>query len=367
MINFNLVIENDFEEPLYRSKVNEVINYLDIFGSHKFFDIVRNVGGSERRMLRLLDLMVKDNMISFDCDSSCFKTNNDTIFNSMIRDVVDTSNLDNVRETLTSIWAKKPIPTLFFDQRPVTMETTLKRVAYLMSKGDVQNKKVVFLGDDDLTSIALALASKSSKIVALDVDERLVDFINSISKEYNLNVEAYVYNVMDNKTLFDYKFDTLMTDPTPEVIPFTLFMNNAINLVKEDGVIYTSIYSSAMDKTINLQNVMSDMQLYISDVISKFTEYQAIYELYKESDILLLEKYHVPYNEDSICFTETLFRLEKTNNTKTLPLKYKGSDIFGKATKRAISNKDKDVAESSSYLNKVSDDMNKISNQEFTF
>ena len=47
-MNLKKVIENDFEEKLYIAKIDEVMNYLKSFGGRTFFDIVRNVGGSEK-------------------------------------------------------------------------------------------------------------------------------------------------------------------------------------------------------------------------------------------------------------------------------------------------------------------------------
>ena len=146
-----------------------------------------------------------------------------------------------------------------------------------------------------------------------------------------------------------------MTDPTPEKIPFSLFMNNAINLLKkEKGVIYTSIYSSAMDKSLELQKVINNMNLYVTDIIPNFTKYQALYELYKPTDIEIMKKYNIHMIDDSICFTESLVRMELTNDTRKIKLNYQGKDIFGKATKRVINNRNNDVVKiEDNYLNEV--------------
>lgn len=344
-IDINKVIENDFESSLYERKIKEVILYLDNFGPTPFWKIIKEVGGSERRMLRLINEMVLNKMINFDSENNCFYTKKEK----------EENDIEKLRDMLEEIWKEKPDPTLFFDQRPVTMETTIKRVEYLLKNNDCNNKKIVILGDDDLTSVALALCSKKSDVTVLEVDRRLVDLINNLSKKYNLNLEAYEFNAtseLDSKFL--HKFDVFMTDPTPEVIPFTLFMNNAVKLVKEEGgIIYTSIYSSAMDKTLALQNVINSMNLYITDIIPKFTSYQALYHLYRKSDIELMNKYNIEFDNNSICFTESLFRMETTKTTKTLPLDYTMSDIFGKATKRVIGNNKKDIAKKDDYIEEV--------------
>lgn len=361
MINLNNVIENDIEYEIYKSKINEIEKYLKTFGKTGFWDIIKNVGGSERRMLRLINEMEKEGIISFDKKSSSFyltgddKKKHDSYkchkCNGSCIEIDKFSRLDNI---LDEIWENKPLPTLLFDQRPVTRNTSLKRVAYLLTKNDVYNKNIVFLGDDDLTSICLGLINKDCNITVLDADKRLINYINKVAKEKKLKIKAYEYNVMDEVPKeFLKKFDTLMTDPTPEKIPFTIFTNSAIDLTKDDGIIYTSIYSTAMSKNLDLQKTITDMNLYITEMIPCFTHYQYIYKLYRDSDIDLINKYNIKFDDDSICFTETLFRLEKTGKTKKIIIKYSGKDLMGKATKRAVSNPEEEVAKEDDYINEL--------------
>ena len=360
-MKINNVIENDFEERLYISKIDEIINYLKTFGGKTFFEIIRNVGGSERRMLRLINEMVVDGVIYF--KEGKFYINENGLHNEYIcptchgKRVYDNSD---VKRVLEEIWQSKPVPTLLFDQRPVTLDTTINRVLYLLSKNDIAGKDVVFLGDDDLTSLALALYYKNTNITVLDVDKRLVDFINEVSRKYNLNVVAHEYNVIDYlDKKYKNKYDVVMTDPTPERVPFTIFMNACIHLLKEDGIVYTSIYSSAMEKNMDLQKVITDMNLYITDIIPNFTEYQSIYGLFNSNDIELLKKYNIEINANSICFTESLFRMVKDRNTKPIKINYRLEDIFGKATKRVMNDKNMDL-DNNEYLDQVYEDFMKI-------
>lgn len=365
MINLKNVIENESEFDLYLSKINEIKNYLMTFGKKSFWQIVEYVGGSERRMLRLLEEMVNEKIIYFDkLDNTFYLKNNKSNKHDDYKckycngSTVELKNLNNLIPIMKKIWESKPKPTLLFDQRPVTLKTSLKRVAYFLNNNDVYQKNIVFLGDDDLTGICLALANKDCNVTVLDADKRLIDFINDIAQKYKLKINARVLNVM-NKIPKDLrmKFDVLMTDPTPEKIPFTVFMNAAIDLLKKEGVLYTSIYSSAMMKNMDLQRIITDMGLYITEMISGFTHYQYIYNLYSTKDVDLLNKYNIKFNDDSICFTETMFRLEKNINTVKLPIEYSSEQMMGKATKRVINNDDAEVAENSVYLTNLKKSM----------
>lgn len=351
-INYDKIIENDFERKIYELKHQELINYLNTFGATEFWTIIKEVGGSERRMMRLINEMLLNNEIIYQ-DNGFNIPNNEYKYQ-----FIDYNELSN---KLKQIWEKKPIPTFLFDQRPVTLKTTIERVKYFLKRNDIYNKNIVFLGDDDLTSVALALTGVTCKITVLDIDERLIKFINDISKLYNLNITAHVFNALGGVPKYlKHQFDCLVTDPTPEAIPFTIFMNDAIDLLKkQDSIIYTSIYSSAMEETLELQKIITKMNLYITEIIPKFTEYQAIYELYKPIDLEFIRKYHIDINEDSICFTESLFRLKLTNKTRKIKVSYQGQDVFGKATKRVIKNKNNDLIKNDQYLDRVEQEMKK--------
>lgn len=361
MIDYSKVIENDFEEEIYKCKFNEVISYLNQFKCADFWTIIKRVGGSERRMLRLLNQMVEENDIFFDNDKHMFYIKNIKYIQKFCPtcngDRVIINQCDDKRELLKKIWKQKPLPTFLFDQRPVNMKTSLKRASYFLNRGDLIDKNIVLLGDDDLTSIAIAIQNVNCNITVLDADKRLINYINEVAFDNGFaNLKAYEFNVNDRvPDELKNKFDTLFTDPTPERTPFTIFMNCAIDLLRNSrSIIYTSIYSSAMAKTIDLQRVINEMNLLITDVIPEFSEYKAIYELYTESDLEIMKKFCIDYNENSICFTESMFRLEVIPETKRLNITYNGRDLFGKATKRAIKDINNDLEKENDYLIKLS-------------
>lgn len=362
MIDYKKIIENDYEEEIYKEKAKAVEKYLSDFKSADFWKIVKRVGGSERRMLRLIDQMVQNEIISFDKDKKLFYSKGSSYEQSYCHfcngDRVTTDIFDDKLEILKKIWKNKPLPTFLFDQRPVNMNTSLKRASYFLNRGDLIENAIVFLGDDDLTSIAVALLPIKCNITVLDVDKRIIEYINFVSKKHNLNhLKALEFNVNEDvpKKLRN-KFDVLFTDPTPEKIPFTVFMNKSVELLKKkNSILYTSIYSSAMKKTIELQRIINKMNMLITDVVPEFTEYKAIYDLYTQNDIEIMKKYNIFYDEKSICFTESMFRLEILHNTKTIDITYNGSDLFGKATKRVIKDINKDIEKENAYLKNVSE------------
>lgn len=260
---------------------------------------------------------------------------------------------------MTDIYKRRPKPTFIFDQRPVTLDTTLRRVAYLIYKGDLQGKQVAILGDDDLTSLAIALTGLSNTLTAFEIDRRLVVFLRKEAVKYTLKLEVVQCDFTQGiPSKYNNKFDIFLTDPTPTPVPFTIFINNGLRLLKKGGdkIGYVSIYSSAMRNSLALQKILTDTGFLITDVIPGFTEYEFLQETYSEEDIGLLRKYE--YGKDRLSFLEHLVRLESTENTKINPIKAKLKDMWGTATSRVLADLRKDPGISSTnkdrvYLKKV--------------
>ena len=85
-VDYNKIIENDFEKPIYIKKYNELINYLTTYGPTEFWKIVREVGGSERRMMRLIEEMINEEVIEF-TDNKFNLKNNITKYNYDMEEV----------------------------------------------------------------------------------------------------------------------------------------------------------------------------------------------------------------------------------------------------------------------------------------
>jgi len=371
-IDFNKIIENKSELGTYKNLASDVIRYLSINNSASFLEILKNVGGSDRRALRLLNELVINKILMYHNGTFRLGAKRERRYNShdLICErcggaLINTSPLSDIKDKMLGIFRNKPRPTFIFDQRPVTVDTTIKRVAYALARGDIQDRKIAILGDDDLTSIAISLTKTAKEVHVFDIDKRLISFIKNISHNLGLDINV-VEQDFSKGVPKPYKsyFDVFMTDPTPTKIPFTVFSNACLSLLdKGKGVGYFSIYSSAMDKNLDLQTVMHKMGLLITDVIPSFTEYDFIKETYNQKDKDLLKIYG--NDKLPISFTESLIRVETTKNSKGINLKYHPNELLGKATIRILNDPKKDPGIQSKnnadkkYLLKIAKQMQK--------
>ena len=125
-----------------------------------------------------------------------------------------------------------------YDQGSVTPETTVSRVLFIDSRGDLRGKDIIVMGaEDDLTGLAVALTRKARRVLVIDIDERLIDFDNRIFKELGIdNAEAMVWDLR-NPFPEDMlgKFDVFITDPPETFAAFRAFIGRGIATLKEEG------------------------------------------------------------------------------------------------------------------------------------
>ena len=111
---------------------------------------------------------------------------------------------------------------------------------HLYNKTEIQNSKILILGDDGSQTISLALTKLPKEIVCLEIDERIVNFINKIAKNEKLNIKAIKYDVQEPLNLKD-KFDVFITDPLETIPAAKLFLSRGISKLHSDSVLYFTL------------------------------------------------------------------------------------------------------------------------------
>lgn len=357
-LDYSKVVELPKEISFYKDVTASIIKYLENDDTATFQEIIKyvDVGGSDRRTLRLLDQMVVAGLLIY--ERPYFKIyrsaskNQSHLRISNLRCKLCDSKLVNITGNkstakLVSFMKKiikdRPLPTFVFDQRPVTAETAVRRVAYAQWRGDIQDKRIVIIGDDDLNSVALAKAGVAKEIVVFDVDDRILNYINKISRANKLKIKTVNYNLLKEiPPRFLNYFDVFMTDPTPTPKPLSLFVNWGLKMLsKQKGKVgYISLYPSHMEKDEKFQKILSRMDVLITDLIPFFNQYDFVPFTYSDSDNALLKKY--ASKESKISFWEYLMRVETVAKTRALDIKLSPLDMFGRATKRVLKDSSKD-------------------------
>jgi predicted methyltransferase len=193
-----------------------------------------------------------------------------------------------------------------YDQFFATKETIIKRVK-ILSK--FNKKRLLFLGDSDLTSISLAYyfkkINRQADIVVLDIDKDLINLIEKIKTEENLNIKTINQDIRDviDKDLVN--FDLVFFDPpyTPNAIRIWLIRalqallgrgsnkkRKKVEFLKKKFILMCYGYTdNSLEKGYKIQKIINDLGLVIQAKYRKFNKYTGAESINNESDLYILQ------------------------------------------------------------------------------
>jgi len=170
-----------------------------------------------------------------------------------------------------------------YDQWKCDITTVINRVKKIIRDNYLIGRRILFLGDDDFTSIYLALAVDNlAEIHVIDIDSELLDLINELNMRLGLNIKTHNLDLRD--PIPEYlrnKFDIFFTDP-----PFTYngialyLLQGFLSLKNEKGTKgYLCISPpSLMDDIYRIQQLIYEKGFYIDEIIKSFNVYPGLRE-----------------------------------------------------------------------------------------
>jgi predicted methyltransferase len=176
------------------------------------------------------------------------------------------------------------------DQFGTTEETLMARVNILAAKGFLTDMKILFLGDYDLTSLAVLSKAKNTEVWALDVDGDVLEVINKESKGAVATVKHNLVNPLPKKVLS--AFDLVFTDPpyTPEGV--TLFLSRSLEALSKGErariILCYGTSEKAPERVLAVQGKILEHGLAIEEILPDFNEYIAAKRIGDTSDLYLL-------------------------------------------------------------------------------
>jgi len=180
-------------------------------------------------------------------------------------------------EKLTALMAKRPRADPTLDQSHGTPETALKRALYMLEEGDLAGREVVFLGDDDFTSIAAGLLGVAKGITVIDIDARLLEAIAEASEAEGLGIECVRHDLRDPLPVgLRGRFDSFLTDPPYTVPGLSLFFSRGIEALRPRKT--ASAYLAFADKPplemLRVHRAVLEAGLYVEELIPRFNVYE---------------------------------------------------------------------------------------------
>jgi predicted methyltransferase/DNA-directed RNA polymerase subunit RPC12/RpoP len=182
--------------------------------------------------------------------------------------------LEPVVRELSSLAERAPRTRVELDQSHCTVETKVMRVLALLEAGALERKRVVLLGDDDLTSIAIRLVAQEigapiEGIVVLDVDPAVVAFVR------RFDVDSVVHDLREPLAQrFRAAADTVFTDPPYTAEGATLFLSRAAEATAAPGRdIFLAFGAKRPNELLRVQRAIAAIGLTVRGLVRNFNEY----------------------------------------------------------------------------------------------
>ncbi len=187
----------------------------------------------------------------------------------------------------------RPKPTADYDQGYIRPEDLMQRVAFIYERGDVEGADIMVIGDDDLISIALALTEMPHKITVLEIDDRLIKFINDAAEKYDFPITAHKFDVRhDVPEQFIGSYDVFITDPVETIPGITLFLSRAASTLRKAGAGYFGLthIEASLPKWQQIERILLDMNFVITDILRDFNVYPMLDNLDISEDNYIVRK-----------------------------------------------------------------------------
>ncbi len=179
-------------------------------------------------------------------------------------------------DKFSRITINRPIPIPEFDQGYILPHDLAQKAILMSERGDLDNKDILILGDDDLFSLYLALLGSASRIVVLEIDERLLKFLTDWQKKENLPLECRacdLSNPLPPELLSS--FDVFISEPPESLEGLKIFFSRGREGLREEGVGYVGLtrLESSIRKWKAIELWLLNNDFVITDIFKDFSRY----------------------------------------------------------------------------------------------
>lgn len=214
------------------------------------------------------------------------------------------------RERVLNLFSKyieaRPKPERNIDQFFATEETVLRRAILLGGIPDISQKQLLFLGDDDLTSVVFSLLFKAEKVTVVDIDNRILRFIETVSQKEGLSIETLEHDLRDPLPKSEFRrYDIAFFDPPYTLEALNTWLNRAIESTitagpdrkkKKPELLSRKCYflcygytDRETERGLKVQQVLISLGLVIQEKIRGFNRYYGAESIGSKSDLFVLQ------------------------------------------------------------------------------
>jgi predicted methyltransferase len=172
------------------------------------------------------------------------------------------------------------------DQVHTTVEDLARRAAFVAESGDVLDKDLLFVGDDDFCSLVVCATGAPRRVVVVDVDERVLERLAGAAASKNLPLEVVHYDLgryadEPMPESLAGQFDAFLTDPPYSDAGSMLFCAFGMDALRaRPGVAaYVALPWLAREAwsdelLVRVQSALLNQGFFLSDVRRAFHAYE---------------------------------------------------------------------------------------------
>ena len=191
--------------------------------------------------------------------------------------------LDSVIGELRALAEAAPPPRVEIDQCHCTVETKVRRVLAMYDAGALGGRRVLVLGDDDLTSVAVRLVAERlgrpaalRGLTVVDVDPEVVTFVDDALRGSRFGVAVVAHDLREPLPPgFAGAADTVFTDPPYTNAGAELFLSRAAEAIggRTGRDVFLAFGARRPDEALALQRAILAMGFVVRRLVPNFNEY----------------------------------------------------------------------------------------------
>ncbi|MFI0353839.1 bis-aminopropyl spermidine synthase family protein [Actinomadura sp. 9N407] len=196
-------------------------------------------------------------------------------------------------ERLGDLIAHAPRGRHALDHVSATPETVVRRALLLGARFWLPGTRLLCVGDHDLTSLAVAMIHPHVETTVVDIDERILAYIDATAGDLGLNVHTRWADLRLGLPPSTREYaDLAITDPpyTPDGVG--LFVARAIEGLRDPAQGRILLAYGASDRTpalaLKVQNALSDLNLVSEAIYPDFNRYFGAEAIGSAADLYIL-------------------------------------------------------------------------------
>ncbi|TDD34332.1 putative methyltransferase [Actinomadura sp. KC06] len=198
-----------------------------------------------------------------------------------------------VVERLADFIARAPRGRHVLDHVAATPETVVRRALLLGARFWLGDARLLCVGDHDLTSLAVGMIHPQVETVVVDIDERILAYIDERAAELGLSVRTRWADLRLGLPGSAVEFaDLVITDPPYTADGVGLFVARGVQGLRDQGSGRVLLAYGASDRTpmlaLKVQNALRDLNLVSEAIYPDFNRYYGAEAIGSAADLYVL-------------------------------------------------------------------------------